>query len=361
MAGSRESRAGAAAGMRRRVAIGFLGGPYTVQAMTETVRLAEQRGFESAWASNDIGGRDPYVALASWAMATERLRLGVAASNPYTRHPVELAQTIATLDEASLGRAILGLGTGASWRSLIADRWDKPIGALKEAMQVLRELWARPDTTYRGVPVSIRDSDWVWPTETTSVFRQQIPIYLGASGPQMTRLAARAADGLLIALFKFRSSLQAQARLFRETAAQAGRDPTQLDIAPLIGVWVAGAGDDLQVMRRTIAFEISRLSETVAAEKQIDLEAFRQIKAIYARHAGAGGIVKYGREPAAYEAAPYVSLSMLKAFAIVGSLEECVEQVEPYLAAGATLPILTPLGCDARLVVEVGRRFLEAH
>jgi 5,10-methylenetetrahydromethanopterin reductase len=341
----------------RKVALGFLGGPYTVQEMTRAVELAEQSGFESAWMANDIGGRDPYIALARWAAVTERLRLGVAVSNPYTRHPVELAQTIATLDEASGGRSILGLGTGASWRSLIAGRWTKPLAYLKESVQVMRELWSLPATTFQGAPVSIRDSDWIWPTETTIAFRSRIPIYVGAGGPQMTRLAARIGDGLLIAIFKFLSTIEAQVKLFRAAAQEFGRESESLEIAPLIGIWVAQHPSEFDVMRRVIAFELSRLNEAVAVEQGLEIEPFRVIKEIYARHSGTGEIVKYGRERAAFEAAPYVTDTMLRAFALVGTVDECVNQMKRYIAIGVTLPILVPLGGDISKVIQVGTTF----
>lgn len=346
--------------MNRQVGLGFLGGPYTVQEMTDYVRLAERRGFDSAWASNDIGGRDPFISLGNWASATERIQLGVCVTNPYTHHPVEIAQTIATLDEASRGRAILGIGTGASWRSLIAKQWTRPIGEMKESIQVIRELWSQPETLYQGVHVSIRDSDWIWPDAQPATFRKDIPIYIGAAGPQMTRLAARTADGLTIALFKFRSHIREQVNHFRTTAEQAGRDPDSLVVAPLVGIWVARTDGELDIMRRVIAFELSRLTEQLAEQQGIDIPAFRKIKDIYNKNADAGGVVKYGREPAAYEAAHYVTREILEIFAIVGTPEECVRQVDRYVAAGATLPILTPLGCDVRLVVEVGARYLQA-
>lgn len=346
---------------RARIALGFLGGPYSVQEMTDAVQLAERSGFDSAWMANDIGGRDPYIALASWAMVTERIRLGVAVSNPYTRHPIELAQTIATLDEASGGRAVLGLGTGASWRSLIADRWIKPMRYLQESIQVMRELWSMPQTQFQGVAVSIRDSDWIWPTEPSVHFRQDIPIYLGAGGPQMTRLAARLADGLLIAVFKFLSDVRSQVELFRSAARNAGRDLAALEVAPLVGVWVTDNDDELGVLRRVIAFELSRLGEEVALAQNFNLQAFRAIKQIYARDAADGGVVKYGREPAAQQAAPYVTREMLESFALIGTVRECVQQLERYTGVGVTLPILTPLGCNLNQVIEVGRAFLAAR
>jgi alkanesulfonate monooxygenase SsuD/methylene tetrahydromethanopterin reductase-like flavin-dependent oxidoreductase (luciferase family) len=110
-----------------------------------------------------------------------------------------------------------------------------------------------------------------------------------------------------------------------------------------------------------VAFELSRLTEQLAEQQGIDLPAFRKIKDIYNKDAEAGGVVKYGREPAAYQAAHYVTRGMLETFAIVGTPDECVRQVDSYVAAGATLPILTPLGCDVRLVVEVGERYVQAR
>ena len=76
--------------------------------------------------------------------------------------------------------------------------------------------------------------------------------------------------------------------LFRATAAPAGCAPHTLDIAPLIGVSVADAAADLEVMRRAIAFELSRLSEVLAVEQGFELHTFRQIKTIYARHSSQG-------------------------------------------------------------------------
>ena len=342
---------------RRKIGIGFGGGPYTVQQMTEAVQVAERRGFDSAWMTNDIGGRTPYVVLATWATVTESIRLGVAVSNPVTRHPVELAQTVATLDEACNGRTVLGLGTGISWRSIISDQWAKPIGLMREAMQVLRELWAEPETTYRGTPVSIRESDWVWPDGPPASIRKDIPIYMGARSPQMTRLGARRADGLLLELGRHVQDLEAQVAMFRATAEQAGRDPDALEVGALISTCAVQGERELEVMRRLAAFQTHRLTEKEAHRRGIEPDAFRQIKDTYARHATPSGRVMYGNEPAAYEAAPNVTQAMLRAFAVVGTPDECARQLKRYVAAGVTLPILLPTACDIGPVIEAGTAY----
>ena len=345
----------------RRIGIGFGGGPYSVQRIAETVRLAERYGFESAWMTNDVGGRTPYVVLAVCATVTKRVRLGVAVSNPVTRHPVELAQTVATLDEACKGRAVLGIGTGASWRSLISGEWANPIGLMREAVQVMRDLWAMPEARYRGVPVSIRGSDWVFPTGGPAAIRADIPIYLGAAGPQMTRLAARRADGLLIALGKFVPDIEDQVSLFRETAAKAGRAPDSLEVGALITTAVAESSEDLEVLRRYVAFEVHRMSEDGWRRRGLDLVACRKIKDVYARYADEDSVVRYGMEPAGREASVYVTDSMLAPFAVFGSPRECAGQLEKYVTAGVDLPIVHPFGCDPERVIEVGRIFLSQY
>ena len=75
----------------------------------------------------------------------------------------------------------------------------------------------------------------------------------------------------------------------------------------------------------------------------------------------AEGRVLYGNEPAAYEAAPHVTRAMLEAFGVVGTPQDCARQLEKYVAAGVTLPILLPLGCAIEPVIEVGRAFLSAN
>jgi 5,10-methylenetetrahydromethanopterin reductase len=322
------------------------------------VQLAERLGYDSAWLGDDIGGRDPFIALASWSTITQSIRLGVSVTNPYTRHPVSIAATLATLDECSNGRAVLGIGTGASWRSLISDRWIKPVGYIKESIQVIRELWSTDKTSYRGVPVSLRDSLWVWPDAPPASFRKTIPVFMGTRGPQMTRLAARIADGLVLEMCKFLSDIESQVRAFRNQLAEFGRDSEQIDCAALIMVSVSEKSREFNAVRRVVAFQISRMEEDSAVRQGLDLNAFRQIKSIYQRHATSGAVVKYGTEAAAWEAAPYVTEEMLDAFGAVGTPDECLRKLEKYYQAGINLPLIMPLGCDVTLAIEVGQAIL---
>ena len=78
--------------------------------LIEMARLAEELGFHSLWIS-EMWGRDSFSLLAFLAVHTKKINLGTGIVSVFSRTPATIAQTIATLDEISEGRMILGLGT----------------------------------------------------------------------------------------------------------------------------------------------------------------------------------------------------------------------------------------------------------
>src|SRR3954447_13365188 len=99
----------------------------SLDAAVERVKLAEQLGYESVSLPN-ISGREPFIVLTAYALATQRIRLGTGVTPIYSRTPANLAQTAATVDELSGGR--LNLGIGVSHRPVV-EGWygqeiDKP-------------------------------------------------------------------------------------------------------------------------------------------------------------------------------------------------------------------------------------------
>ena len=73
--------------------------------------LAEQKGFDFCWFPHDTFCKSTWVLTTAVAMRTERIKIGSVGTSPYTFDPSEIATYIATLDELSGGRAVLGLGT----------------------------------------------------------------------------------------------------------------------------------------------------------------------------------------------------------------------------------------------------------
>src|SRR5438874_12466168 len=98
--------------MDRRLGLGFLGFP-DIRSMVELGKQAEAAGFDSAWVSETRITRDAVTGVTALLLGTERLRVGSAAINVFTRGAALTAVTFATLAEAAPGRVVLGIGAGS--------------------------------------------------------------------------------------------------------------------------------------------------------------------------------------------------------------------------------------------------------
>ena len=154
-------------------------------ALESYARAAETAGYESLWVTERYFHEETFTLLGFLAAVTQRLKLGVGVTNPYTRHPALLAMASATLDRVSGGRFILGMGRSEPF--IIRDRlgldYRQPRTVLAEAVGNIRDLLAgnRVDTT--GGQVTMRDTRLaILPVQ------QPMPIYLAALGPQALRL-----------------------------------------------------------------------------------------------------------------------------------------------------------------------------
>ena len=123
-------------------------GPSTAQDMVDAAVLAEKCGFASIFMPEHYYDRESVSVLGAIARSTSQISLGTGVINPYTRYPSLIAMTVATLDELSGGRAMLGLGSGGVIGSLEHGiphefsglRYSHPLGHLKETILVVRKL-----------------------------------------------------------------------------------------------------------------------------------------------------------------------------------------------------------------------------
>jgi 5,10-methylenetetrahydromethanopterin reductase len=154
-----------------------------VRRIVELARLAEGEGAEVCFIADEGTERDVYVTLTAVLLATERLVVGPAITNPFSRHPVTTAAAIATLHEMAPGRVWHGLGVGGS-RVLepLELAPDRPLTALREAVTVNTELLA-------GRAVGPARITW---TEGA------IPLAMAGRGPKAQALAAEKADWVIL-------------------------------------------------------------------------------------------------------------------------------------------------------------------
>jgi probable F420-dependent oxidoreductase len=136
---------------------------------------------------------DPWVALATAASVTSRIRLSTAVALPAEHDPISLAKTIASLDHLSGGRVTLGAGFGWNTDEL-ADHGVPPgrrRAVLREYLGAMRALWSREEAGYAGEFVRFGPA-WAWPKPVQT----PLPVLIGAGGTEKTfSWIAREADG----------------------------------------------------------------------------------------------------------------------------------------------------------------------
>ncbi|OJU79891.1 MAG: hypothetical protein BGO11_16555 [Solirubrobacterales bacterium 70-9] len=182
---------------------------------------------------------DPLMMMGAAGAATERIDVGVSVTDTLRRHPAMLAQAALTADHLSRGRAILGLGSGERMNvTPYGIPWEKPVGRLEEAIEVMRLLWSTTD------PVDF-DGDFFRLERAVLGLEPYagIPprIWLAAHGPRMLRMTGRLADGWLPTNIKVEAYAE-KLTAIRESAEAASRDPEA--IVPSMLAYVICAPDE---------------------------------------------------------------------------------------------------------------------
>lgn len=143
---------------------------------------AEKYGFDGVSVYNDMLYQPAWLPLLEIARQTKRIRIGPAAINPFTSHPINIAGNLAIVDAASNGRAYCGFARGA-WLDFIGLNPVKPIATLREAILCVRHLLHQDKKPFEGEHFQLQGGDSLrW-----HGFRAEIPFMLGSWGPKTMR------------------------------------------------------------------------------------------------------------------------------------------------------------------------------
>jgi 5,10-methylenetetrahydromethanopterin reductase len=159
----------------------------------ELARLAERAGFDVISVYHDLLYQPAIYPLLLMAQATERVRLGPAALNPFTLHPVEIAGQIAALDAVSRGRAYLGLVRG-SWLDVLGIEPSRPVAALREAVEVIRRLHRGDPDGFAGERFSLAAGARL----QYEPARREVPLLIGSWASGVAALAGELAAELKV-------------------------------------------------------------------------------------------------------------------------------------------------------------------
>jgi len=212
--------------------------------MVELATHAEALGYHSMW-GNDHMTTQRYVraefaappnfweiliTLSFVAARTRTLRVATGVLIPAMRRDIVVtAKQLATLDQFSGGRLIVGMGVGAyreEFEALHPDWRVRRGDVLEESIQALRVLFKERVTRWQGKYYHFENVE-MYPKPV----QDPLPIYVGGNNENAVRRAALYAQGWMGAAMPAEQIRPHIARL-REVAEKNGRDPNRIDIAP---------------------------------------------------------------------------------------------------------------------------------
>jgi len=132
---------------------------HETRSLIDRAKLAADLGYDSAWIGDSLFARprhDPLTLLAAVASVVPNIELGTAVLLPALRNPVILAQQLATIDQISEGRLIIGAGIAADAPSVRAEfeaagvPFEKRVGRLMEGFDLCRALWSGKEVSWEG-------------------------------------------------------------------------------------------------------------------------------------------------------------------------------------------------------------------
>ena len=259
------------------------------QQVIEIAQLAEQLGYHSVWGNDHMTTPryvrqefsqppnfwEALVTLSTVAAHTTTLRVGTGILVPAMRRDtVVLAKQLATLDQFSGGRLLLGVGVGAYREEFEAlhPGWQVHRGrVLEENIHALRLLFSQRCASHQGEYLHFEDVE-MYPKP----LQDPLPLYVGGNNPNAVQRAARYGQGWLGAGMPLEQLREQIARL-RRFALEYGRDPDKIDVAAQFSACLGSSFEVAkrkfrasQMYRHLVSLSATSLKDQVAAGFQFE-------------------------------------------------------------------------------------------
>lgn len=278
---------------------------------------AEAYGFDAVTVYNDMLYQPAWLPLLEVARATQRVRIGPAAVNPYTSHPMNIAGHIALIDEVAQGRVYLGMARG-SWLDYVGLHPQKSVRALREAFEAVRHLLRRSTEPCPGEIFPLAGGD----TLRWQISNSEVPFLLGSWGPKTIQACAHLVGEIKIGGSANPDVLPHYRRIVDAAAANKGRAGSEIGL--VIGA-VTVVDLDGNAARAKARREAALYLPVVAAldpSLSVDPELMDRIGAAAEQYDYAA-------------AAALISDDLLRRFALAGTPDEVAAQTQELFAAGA--------------------------
>ena len=315
-------------------------GDAPVAQLVERARLAEGNGYSAVWVADERFYREVYSCLGQIAVHTSRVLLGPCVTDPFARHPALTAMAIATLDEISGGRAILGIGAGISGFAELGIERRNPARAIREAIEVIRALLRGEAVDFHGDVVAFNQGRLSF-----SPPRPGMPVYVASNGPLGQRVGADIGDGVIMEA----CASAAEVRAFRAAVARAarntGRDPRAIPIFARLNTCIAADGRIARdAVRPAVARYLGagRMRSRTAAAQGLELPA--EALATVAGAAYAAGVKPY------LPLLPLITDRHVDAFTLAGTIDEVAEHAIALHEAGVDGVIARPVAAESATI-----------
>ena len=308
----------------------------------DIVRYAEEKGMDSVWQAESRLVRDAIVPMAADAAVTERIKIGSAVINNWTRNIGLLASTFLTLDDLAPNRIICGIG--AWWDPLAKnvgiDR-SKPLKAMEETVTVLRRLLNMERVSFEGEFVRVHEIE----LDVVHGRREprNVPIYIGATGGKMIEMTGRIADGIILNYCVPVEYNDEAIEQLEKGLKASGRKLEDFDRPQLIVCSVDEDHDVAIDSTRELLTQYLAQQPHIAKASGVSMDIVEKIQAIL------GWPATYEQIQAAKHLVPEDLIHRITAS---GTPSEAKAKVQEYINHGCTTPILYGVGGNTKLLID---------
>ncbi|MEW6094866.1 MAG: LLM class flavin-dependent oxidoreductase [Chloroflexota bacterium] len=308
----------------------------------DCVRYAESQGFEAVWQAESRLVRDAIVPMAAYAAVTDRIKVGSAVINNWTRNIGLLASTFLTLDDLAPNRIICGIG--AWWDPLAKNvglERKKPLTAMRETVIVLRRLLNLERVTFEGEFVHVNGIE----LDVVHGRREprQVPIMIGATGDQMMEMAGEIADGVVLNYCVPPEHNDRAMELLEKGARKSGRRLEDVDRPQLIVCSVDEEHDKAIEASKMLLCQYLAQQPHIAKASGVSQDVVAEIQSILGWPATKEQIER---------AKHLVPDELVYRITASGTPEEARTKVQEYIRRGCTSPILYSAGGNMKLLID---------
>lgn len=343
-----------------------------VDYWTQNIQRDESAGWDAYWLPDQIKGEEPLsiwdpelvdlatvqesphaffetVAMLGYAAAkTDDIRLGVAVSETFRRHPIVLAQAMQTVHHLSGGRMLFGLGAGATMSTEpYGIEYRRPASRLEEALQLIRLAWETDQNEtfdFEGDVWQLEDAVFALPPVEAGAAPPYPEIFLAANGPRTRSLAGRYADGWLPQFLP--PSLYRDHREEVEAAAtESGRDASAVSKGFVTAAILADTREEAEELLDSVPV---RHQSIVISSEVFEAHGFD--------HPLDRGLTAYNPSQAsrseALDIAQEMPMAVLKDAYLWGTPDDVIAEIEAYREVGVEHLIvgnMTPMADVGRM------------